>query len=113
MNATQRTPVDLRLNRARILFTRWQCDDVVEGYVREFSPDGMHVRISLTPADKDKGRWWKAAELRCVEVLELNFDFKAWNEREKARRRREREGDISGEEWKYPDADGDPEGSTP
>lgn len=107
MSQTTRTSVELRLNHARILWTHWQRDDAIDGYVREFSPDAGHVRISGSPRESDKGVWYRAADLRCVEVLEQNFDFKAWNLKEQKRRTREREGDIGGEGWKYGDNGGD------
>lgn len=106
MSIALRTPLDLRLSGARVLWSHWQHEHVQEGYVREFSPDGTHCRITRTPKDTDKGSWFRASDLRCTEALELNFDFTAWNEREKRRQKRSRD-EISGDEWKDGDDEGD------
>lgn len=94
------TRISKAIDGARILWKRWTeaNSDAREGYVREFSPSGGQLRISETPASDDLGEWYETANVRCVEVLQEEFDFaavKATEEREKRRRPRE-----DGEEWK-------------
>lgn len=89
--------------KARILWRHWHSDEVQEGYVREVSPSWERVRISRTPGSKDKGEWYECAKLRCVEVLQRNFDFAAVRKKEKADRTMP--FDLPGDEWKNADDD--------
>ena len=69
MNGTFR-PVDKSLEGGRILYRQHLATQTVEGWVREFDPAGIYVRISKTNRPSDAGTWLRSADLRCEAVLE-------------------------------------------
>lgn len=99
MSDLKNEPLTLEHDQARILFRHWQGAQTVEGFVREFSPDGTHVRISATPKKKEQGAWFPVRTLRVEQVLEKPFDFAAWQREEAAERKRRRNED-EGEDWR-------------
>lgn len=60
-----------RHSGARVLYRHWQRprSTAIEGFVREFSEDKRHVRISKTDMVSDAGCWYPAAWLRIEAVL--------------------------------------------
>lgn len=59
------------LDGARVLWRHWaSAQPPNEGYIREFSPDKLIVRVSRTTGAFDVGSWWRAADLRVEAVLE-------------------------------------------
>jgi len=59
-----------QVDGARILYEVGFSAYVYEGYVREFSPRGIYVRISATNRSDDVGRWIEVVKVVVLEVLE-------------------------------------------
>jgi hypothetical protein len=59
------------LDGARILVRHFLSKQAPhERWVREFSTDGLLVRISVTRKATDAGQWFRTYDLRCEAVLE-------------------------------------------
>jgi len=64
-------PIDKGLDGARVLFRHFLSTRAPrEGWVREFSKDATHVRISRTNSPTDAGNWWRVYDLRVEAILE-------------------------------------------
>lgn len=64
-------PLDKSLDGARILVRVYLSTGApTERYVREFSPDGNHVRLAHSTDPLDVGSWWRVFDLRVEAVLE-------------------------------------------
>jgi hypothetical protein len=67
---TKTIALDKSLDGARILVRHFLSRDAGERWVREFSPDGEHVRMSRTQAAIDAGTWFRVFDMRVEAVLE-------------------------------------------
>lgn len=64
-------PLDKSLDGARILARHFLSTGTpLERYVREFSPEGKHVRLARSLDPADTGTWWRIFDLRVEAVLE-------------------------------------------
>lgn len=64
-------PLDKGLDGARILVRHFlSTGSPMERWVREFSPDGNHVRLTCTQDPAERGNWWRVFDLRVEAVLE-------------------------------------------
>jgi hypothetical protein len=64
---------DFAMIGARVLWRHWmkdRSDERREGFVQEFSPSGMHVRISKDALPEHCGEWQEVSTIRVLEVLE-------------------------------------------
>lgn len=64
-------PWSRSLDGARILYRHMgSIAAPSEGWVKEFSPDGRHVRVSKTEAKTDAGTWHTTFHLKIGAILE-------------------------------------------
>jgi hypothetical protein len=64
---------DFAMVGARVLWRHWmkdRSDERREGFVQEFSPSGLHVRISNDALPEHCGDWPEVSTIRVLEVLE-------------------------------------------
>lgn len=64
-------PLDKSLDGARILWRYYLSTyPPTEGWVREFSKEDPHVRISRTNSAYDAGKWFRITDLRVEAILD-------------------------------------------
>lgn len=70
MTANAPIALDKSLDGARVLYRNWMVDKPVDGWIREFSPNGEYVRIARTMDLFDAGVWHRCLTLRVDAVLD-------------------------------------------